>query len=1589
MILDNFRKGHRGFTFLMGVVFATVASTPISAQPRISALSQTPATENSTNLGDQQPVQVLWGQIPVFLEHEDWARSAVFSPDGRQILTASHDKTACLWDTSGNLLVEFRGHEDGVDSAVFSPDGRQILTASEDKTARLWDTQGNLLAVFSGHAEWIESAVFSPNGRQILTTSWDEIRLWDTQGNLLVEFNKHEDYVTSAVFSPDGRQILTASRDRTVRLWDTEGNLLAVFRGHKAVVERAVFSPDGHQVLTASEDKAARLWDTKGNLLVEFRGHEGVVKSAIFSPNGRQILTASHDKTARLWDTSGHLLVEFRGDEGIVESAVFSPDGRQILTASRFKTARLWDTKGNLLAEFRGHEGGVRSAVFSPDGRQILTVSSYRVARLWDVSATIAAQPSRIAALQPFRNKVQLSEFQEREGGQLAELPQHEARAKSAVFSPDGRQILTASWDKTARLWDTKGNLLTVFRGHEGEVISAIFSPDGRQILTASWDKTARLWDTSGNLLAVFQGHKNSLESAVFSPDGRKILTNSGAHWDAMRVWDTKGNLLAEFQGHEGYVNSAVFSPDGRQILTASWDKTARLWNTKGNLLAEFQGHEGYVNSAVFSPDGRQILTASNDQTARLWDTKGNLLVEFRGHEGYVNSAVFSPDGRQILTASNDQTTRLWDTKGNLLVEFRGLEREDTSAVFSPDGRQILTASSDWKHPHPYMEGTARLWSTTGNLLVEFRGRSKVDSSVFSPDGRQILTSSDTVRLWDVSAAILTYAPEQALKEGIQLSRQGTVELRQLSIQKLQDALAFYRETRNLVKAAQVLLLIGKIYTNLGQFQTAIDSYNQALSLSRQAGAKAEEAAILNSLGQLYDDLADSQTSLDYYNQALPLLYELNEQEGVATTLKNIGDIYATLQEWQKALEFYQKAFIISQPLDKIAAEADPLMGIGGIYIALKEWSTALRAYKQALVSAQFLEDKVKETTILNQLGKVHAALGQQSTALDYYDQALSLSRQLGYKTEEANILYNQATLNRQQNNLTAAKTKIETAIKIIEELRIQIASQQLRQSYFARNQDYYQFYIDLLMQLHQQNPSKGYDGEALHISERARARSLLELLSEASADIRQGVDPKLLAQERNLQQQLNDLEHRKYELLSTQHTQKELDEIKQKSDTVLAQLKQLEARIRVASPRYADLKYPEPLTLQQIQQQVLDDDTLLLEYSLGEDRSYLWAVSKTSITSYVLPKRSEIEAAAQTFRQSLTPDSAANLETGLPLSQMLLAPVANQLGNKRLLIVPDGALQSVPFAALPIPTSPPAPLLVGEGSLTPPFPTREGGSGGLGYTPLLVQNEIITLPSASTIAIQRRQLQNRPTAAKKLAVVADPIFALNDPRFSTTPQQIPETPANSALTRAARNLGLGDTAKVLDRLQYTGTEAKKILALVPATQHLQALDFDASRTTATNPNLAQYQIIHLATHGLLDPVNPELSGIVLSLFDQKGQSQDGFLRLHDIFNLNLPAELVVLSACETGLGKEVRGEGLVGLTRGFMYAGSRRVVVSLWSVNDVATSEVMAKFYQKMLQEGQNPVSALRAAQLEMWNSQQWQSPYYWAAFTIQGDWR
>jgi CHAT domain-containing protein len=333
-------------------------------------------------------------------------------------------------------------------------------------------------------------------------------------------------------------------------------------------------------------------------------------------------------------------------------------------------------------------------------------------------------------------------------------------------------------------------------------------------------------------------------------------------------------------------------------------------------------------------------------------------------------------------------------------------------------------------------------------------------------------------------------------------------------------------------------------------------------------------------------------------------------------------------------------------------------------------------------------------------------------------------------------------------------------------------------------------------------------------------------------------------------------------------------------------------------------------------------------------------------------------------------------------LSRMLLGPVASQLGKKRLAIVADGALQYIPFAALPAPSP-------GNG---------EWRKSGVEPQPLFVEHEIVSLPSASTLATLRRETAGRKPAEKSLAILADPVFTDDDTRVRRIVSKAVARRADSdekdvasrQMLRSGRETGVMGPDVGFGRLLSTRREAAAISALVPERERMQALDFEASRTTALRPELGEYRIVHFATHGMLNNIHPELSGIVLSLVDEAGQQQDGFLRLQDIYNLKLSAELVTLSACQTGLGKEIKGEGLIGLTRGFMYAGAPRVVASLWKVDDRATSELMKRFYQGMLgPERLSPAGALRQAQLSIWKQRQWRAPYYWAAFVLQGEWK
>ncbi len=780
----------------------------------------------------------------------------------------------------------------------------------------------------------------------------------------------------------------------------------------------------------------------------------------------------------------------------------------------------------------------------------------------------------------------------------------------------------------------------------------------------------------------------------------------------------------------------------------------------------------------------------------------------------------------------------------------------------------------------------------------------------------------------------------------------------QQALDAYNKALTLQRAIKDRPREAVSLNDIAKVYSSLGDYQQSIDSHNAALTIFRAIGDRVQEGQTLDNIAYAYRLAKDYRQALNYYNQALAIRQASGDKLREFASLTGIIRTYESLQDYPKALETANNALNLARAQKNSFAEASALALMGRVYLATKDYPQALDVSNRSLKIWQQLGIPSSAAIVLDNLGDTYNAQANYPSAIASYNQAIALWRSLGDRASVAETLYSIAISERGRNNFPQAQTQIKAAIAVVEGLRTKIASKELRATYFASVQKYYEFYTDLLMQWHKKAPRAGYNIEALQVSDRARARSLLEILTEANADIRKGVDPQLLKMERELQAALDVAETQRVKILSANPTPAQAAQVDKQVSELLKQYQDLQAQIRTTSPQYAALTQPQALKVAQIQK-LLDPDTVLLEYSLGEKRSYLWAVTPNSLTSYELPPQGEIETIAKQYYQLVT-DKRAGLKrqelttTAANLSDMLLKPIAGQIGKKRLVIVSDGALQYVPFAALPV-----------------------------NHTPLIVEHEIVSLPSASTIDVLRRELIGRKIAPKTVAILADPVFTIDDARVKTATSNLP-TKQNSIVQRSASQSGVS-----FARLPGTRQEAEQILALVPPSETSQTFDFAADRAAVTNPNLSQYRIIHFATHGILNSLNPELSGVVLSLVDEKGAPQNGFLRLNEIFNLNLPAELVVLSACQTGLGEQVRGEGVVGLTRGFMYAGAPRVVVSLWNVDDSATAELMTRFYTGMLKKGLKPAAALREAQIEVWKQDKWKSPYYWAAFGLQGEWR
>jgi CHAT domain-containing protein/tetratricopeptide (TPR) repeat protein len=1058
---------------------------------------------------------------------------------------------------------------------------------------------------------------------------------------------------------------------------------------------------------------------------------------------------------------------------------------------------------------------------------------------------------------------------------------------------------------------------------------------------------------------------------ACFGPDGKELLAADayqiGDSEDVELIGDTSGIYRLRLTASEAHAPVGAYEITLRDIGAATERHKARVAAARAlarGMDSYRQGtREAMLQAIDHLSDALTNWRAAGDraEVAKTLDTIGSTYIEIGDQKEALEYTT------QALTAAQAANDRR--------AEARALNSMGEVHNYFGDKRK---AAGYYEQALPLMRSAgdrAGEGNALNNLAVAYAhtGEKAKALALFAQAEQIFHELQDRRMIAEVSGNL-----------GVTYDNLGEY---QKALESHENDLALKRELGDRASQAVCLNNIGTAYSGLGAYQKALDAYLAALEINRSLDNRRSVAINLNNVAWVYDKLADRRRALTNYQESLDIVRRVNDRRTIAVTLNNIAEIHADLGNYQKALEVHTEVLQLRRAVGDADGEANTLNHLGTALAKLGERDKARDHFERALAIHRRSANPYMLARTLTNLGALDREIGNNVQALAHVNEALEVSRTIHDRGGQAAALAELARVERGRGNFATAHQRAEETLAALETERLAVTSPALRASFFASARDIQELDIDVLMHLHRERPEEGFGAAALSASERARARSLLELLGEPAAEIRRGVDAALLKRERELEHLISGKAEQQRRLLSGKHTRADAAAAEKELDTLTAGLEQVQSRIRETSPQYAALTQPATLNLMEIQTKVVDEGTVLLEYALGAEKSFVFAVTPSSMEVFELPPRAEIESAARRVYDLLTarnrnppketPAARANRvrqsdEAYFPAAakagRMLLGPVASKIENKRLLVVGEGVLQYLPFAALPEPGT-------GEQKKAPP---------------LIANHEIITAPSASVMAVLRRETAGRKPAERAVAILADPVFSADDVRIAQQKDKAGITAATSDTASNAEHrsrAGLGGQDFL--RLRFSRNEADEIARLAPAGATLKALDFEASRDTVLNPDFGLYRMVHFATHSLLNNEHPELSGIVLSLFDRSGHPQNGFLRLFDIYNLRLGSDLVVLSACQTALGGEIKGEGLIGLTRGFLYAGAPRVVASLWEVDDRTTAELMKRFYTGMLGRGERAAAALREAQVAFWKTKGWDAPYYWAAFTLQGEWR
>jgi CHAT domain-containing protein len=992
---------------------------------------------------------------------------------------------------------------------------------------------------------------------------------------------------------------------------------------------------------------------------------------------------------------------------------------------------------------------------------------------------------------------------------------------------------------------------------------------------------------------------------------------------------------------------------------------------------------------------------------------------------------VSQAQNETVLSRQTDESARTREEREqvrNILLDaakqFAGSEPAKAAGFLNRAGRlqlrlnssqdAIVTYQAALKLLKPLPESPVRIDSLNGLAAVYFQLSDCTQAQKFanqalalsdqlhSVGGRAeaLLNLSDCRNLSDQNSALATVQESLRLFTSIGDKRgmaraymlQGDFQIVQSDLVEAtksnEAALSIWRELGLQDEQASALINLGFVQYRKGAWQECMTFLTEAQGLIDEKSEPARMGQIYAGIAEAFMESGIPDAGLKNAQQALNSYQRADDLQGVAATKWDVGKAYYLLGEHNEAIKWLEDAAQQAEAIKfpRIVAFCNDLLG--RTYLANGDHARALEYLQSALKSFVQLQNlrEVGRTKVL--IARVYEEQGKVNEARRLLLDASSMLTKLSDHVNEAVAFFALGNLELRAMNLDRAEEYLRRSIEVTELIRGATTSGDLSISISATVSDRYEAYIDCLMLKHARQPDAGYAARAFETSELARARTLARLLRARQTGLA-SLDPELAAQEKSLLQSLRVKENARISLLESSYDKKTLSALEAELNQIEAQYQQLQNTIRTRYPAYQQLMQPDALTLREIQTKAFsDDESVLLEYTLRDERSYLWFVSRNEFVSYQLPGKNDIEAVSRQLYASLTALQPRPTETFqerqartlqaeemLPnqisrLSQLVLAPVAAKLGKKRLIIVADGALQYIPFQVL----------------------TLAGGNNQTAATelpvPLIVDHEIVNQPSASTLVFLLSEVADRTRPDGSVAIFADPVFDANDVRLAgrTATAQQSEVAKTDEVTRVFRDVGQSIDNGRIPRLPASRQEAEAIMAVVPWRTGFKALDFHASRATLAAPGFGQFRILHFATHTMIDNEHPELSGILLSLVDADGRPLNGFLRMSDIYDLKLSSNLVVLSACSSALGKEVRGEGLIGLTRGFLYAGASGVTATLWKVDDEATAELMSRFYAGMFQRGLTPAAALREAQLAMWKERRWRSPYYWAAFVIQG---